>query len=143
DNAFDSIPLLDIVKTIEEIKKETRPYMIFTHSDTDLNIDHQLTHKAVLTATRPQPQETVTEIYAFEVLSSTEWNFPVTFSPDTFIDITQTLPKKLDAMAAYASELRDYPHPRSLEGIRTQAKHRGLQVALSAAEAFKTIRKVQ
>ncbi|MCP4229719.1 MAG: PIG-L family deacetylase, partial [bacterium] len=91
DNRFDSVPLLDIVKVIEAVKDKIKPQVLFTHYENDLNIDHQITYRAVMTATRPQTGETVKEIYAFEVLSSTEWNFPLTFSPDCFFDITGTI----------------------------------------------------
>lgn len=143
DNAFDSVPLIDIVKAVEEVKSQVQPEVIYTHYQGDLNIDHQLTCRAVLTATRPMAGEGVKAIYSFEILSSTEWNFPLSFSPDTFVDIEDSLQKKVEAMAAYKSELRDYPHPRSLEGIKIQAQHRGLNVGLKAAEAFKLIRSLQ
>ena len=79
DNRFDTVSLLDIVKAIEKAKSKIKPDIIFTHYEKDLNIDHQLTYKAVITATRPLRGETVKEIYSFEVLSSTEWNYPNSF----------------------------------------------------------------
>ena len=90
DNRFDTVPLIDIVKKIEEIKLDIKPDMIFTHFINDLNMDHRITYEAVLTATRPIESESVKEIYSFEVLSSTEWRFPLTFSPNTFYDISET-----------------------------------------------------
>lgn len=143
DNRFDGIPLLDIVKVIEKTKKEVSARVIFTHNDGDLNIDHRLTYKAVLTAARPLSEETVKEIYSFEVLSSTEWNYPYDFSPDTFYNIEKTIELKLKAMRAYEKELRSFPHPRSLEGIRVNARQRGMQVGAGYAEAFKCIRSIK
>ena len=140
DNRFDSVPLLDIVKTVEELKEKIKPHIIFTHYQNDLNIDHRVTYQAILTATRPQPGETVKEIYSFEVLSSTEWNYPLSFSPDYFFDITTTIDTKVNAMEKYTSELRDYPHPRSLKGIRLNAEQWGMKTGLPFAEAFKTVR---
>lgn len=143
DNRFDTVPLLDIIKVIEKIKKEVKPYLIFTHFGNDLNIDHQITYKAVITASRPIYDETVKEIYSFELPSSTEWNYPLTFSPDVFFEINSTLEYKLKAMEIYNSELRAFPHPRSLDGIRLNAEYRGMQVGLRYAEAFKSIRVVR
>lgn len=140
DNKFDSIPILEIVKFIEKIKKQIKPDIIFTHYEGDLNIDHKVTYNAVITATRPMVGETVKEIYSFEILSSTEWNFPVVFSPDTFFDITGSIEKKIKAMNAYKSEIRDFPHPRSLKGIKINAQNWGMKVGLEYAEAFKTVR---
>jgi LmbE family N-acetylglucosaminyl deacetylase len=140
DNSFDSIKLLDIIKEIEKIIKKIKPEIIFTHYEKDLNIDHQLTYKAVITATRPMLNCFVKEIYSFEILSSTEWNYPLSFSPDVYFDISDTLKDKITAMSYYQSELKDFPHPRSLEGIELNAKYHGMRIGKKAAEAFKCVR---
>ncbi len=143
DNRFDSVDLLDIIKVVSKIKEEVKPDIIFTHYEHDLNIDHQLTYKAVITATRPMENECVKEIYSFEILSSTEWNYPLTFSADTYFDIAETINLKIDAMKEYQSELCKYPHPRSLEGIELNAKYQGMQVGKRYVEVFKSIRVIK
>ncbi|MDW8097727.1 MAG: PIG-L family deacetylase, partial [Aquificaceae bacterium] len=118
DNRFDGIELVEIVKTVERIVKETKPQIIFTHYWNDLNVDHRITCRAVITATRPQPGMFVGEIYACEVLSSTEWNYPLSFQPDTYFLLSEEhIKSKIQAMKCYSSEIRSYPHPRSPEGI--------------------------
>lgn len=143
DNKFDSIDLLEIIKAIEEVKREVKPEIIFTHSRHDLNKDHRLTYEAMLTASRPLVEETVRSIYSFEVLSSTEWNYPQGFSPNLYFDIEETLEIKLEAMKAYSLELRRFPHPRSVEGIKIKASQRGMEIGLRYAEAFEVIRDVR
>jgi len=146
DNKFDTVPLLDIVKSIEETINKVNPEVIFTHHYGDLNIDHQITHKAVLTATRPVGDYSVKKILTFEVLSSTEWNCQNQcniFTPNTYVDISETINKKLEAMQCYKSEIRSYPHPRSSKGIKILAQKRGLEVGLKFAEAFCLIRAVE
>ncbi len=143
DNRFDTVPLLDIIKIIENVKKEVNPEVVFAHHHGDLNIDHQITFKAVMTAFRPIKGETVREIYSFEVPSSTEWNTPSPtnyFVPNYFVDISKTLETKLKAMKEYKSEIRDFPHPRSFKAIETTAKRWGIQVGLEAVEAFEVVR---
>ena len=140
DNRFDSVDLLDIVKVIEKIKNKIKPEIIFTHFENDLNIDHRITYQAVLTATRPMSDCSVKEIYSFEILSSTEWNYPLSFNPDVYFDISDTLKDKIKAMSYYESELKNFPHPRSLKGIELNAKYWGMRVGLDAVEAFKSIR---
>lgn len=144
DNCMDSVALLDIVKEIEAKIEAIQPQVIYTHHLGDLNIDHQITHKAVLTACRPQPNFCVKEIYAFEVLSATEWNSPNTepFMPNVFIDITNHLSTKIKALQAYAEEMREAPHSRSYEHIEVLAKHRGYMVGVEAAEGFMLVRKI-
>ena len=140
DNKFDSINLLDIIKAINKVKEEVQPDIIFTHYEKDLNIDHQITYQALITATRPMKDESVKEIYSFEILSSTEWNYPLSFSPDTFFDIKDTLKLKIKAMKKYKSELCKYPHPRSIKGIKLNAKYQGMRIGKKYVEAFKSVR---
>jgi len=142
DNRFDTVPFLDIVKKIEKIKNKIKPTIIFTHYHKDLNIDHRITYQAVITATRPTKDETVREIYACEILSSTEWSYPFSFNPDVYFDITATFNIKLEAIKKYSSELRDYPHPRSLKGVEYLARYRGMQIGREYAEGFVTVRRV-
>lgn len=142
DNGMDNVPLLEVVKALETIIEEVKPERVYTHHHGDLNIDHRVTHQATMTACRPIPGCTVREILAFEVLSSTEWNTAgvASFEPNLFVDISNYLPKKLEALAAYDVEMRPAPHSRSVAHIDTLAKHRGYTVGLTAAEAFEVIR---
>lgn len=147
DNRFDNIDLLDIVKTVEKRIEELQPEVIYTHYSGDLNIDHQYTARAVLTATRPIGNYPVKEIYAFETLSSSEWNFDYNaqsvFSPNMYVDITEYYRKKEEAMSCYVSELCEFPHPRSLKGMEVLAQKRGMEVGKKYAEAFVLIRKIR
>ena len=146
DNKFDAISLLDIIKRIETYIQKIKPEVIYTHHYGDLNIDHQIVHRAVLTVIRPVGNNSVKKILAFEVLSSTEWNYQNQtniFTPNTYIDISETMNKKLEAMKCYKSEICDYPHPRSLEGIEILARKRGLEVGLVFAEAFCLVREIE
>jgi len=143
DNRFDTVPLLELIKTVEKIKEKIEPDTVFTHHHGDLNIDHNITFRAVLTAFRPMRGEPARRIYSFEVPSSTEWNAPLAlsyFAPDYFVDISETLEIKINAMMKYKSETRKFPHPRSPEAIRSLAMLRGSQVGFEAAEAFKVVR---
>lgn len=146
DNRFDSISLLDVVKIIEDLVSKIAPEVIYTHHGGDLNIDHQVVHRAVLTATRPIQGCSVREIYAFEVLSSTEWafqQFKPSFHPNVFVDITSTLSIKLEAFSLYETETRSFPHPRSIEAIRATARRWGSAVGCEAAEVFELIRAIR
>jgi len=119
DNKMDSIPLLEIVKEVEFKITGLQPQIIYTHNVSDLNVDHQITHKAVITACRPQPNFCVKEIYAFEVLSSTEWQTPGinSFCPNVFVDITKYISLKKQVLEVYSDEMREPPHSRSIKNI--------------------------
>lgn len=142
DQRFDNLDFLDLVQLIESYIKKIKPDIIYTHDYLDLNLDHRLTYQAVLTACRPMPNACVNEIYTFEIPSSSEWNFGQVFIPNTFVNITDTIKYKLEALQYYDSEMRKFPHPRSYEGIENLAKQRGSQVGCEYAEAFKLIRRI-
>lgn len=139
DNQLDSVPLLEITQRVEALIESHRPDTVVTHHAGDLNIDHRRVHQAVMTACRPQRDHPVRTILCFEVASSTEWQPPgsgAPFEPGWFVDISATLPRKLAALDAYAAEMRDWPHPRSREGVEHLARWRGATVGCDAAEAF-------
>jgi LmbE family N-acetylglucosaminyl deacetylase len=146
DNRFDTIPLLDIIKIIEDLINEINPHMVFTQHGGDLNIDHALTFRATLTAIRPLGKNVLRTLYAYETASSTEWAFqkfePV-FRPTVFFNITETLDLKLRAMEFYKDELRPFPHPRSPEALRAAAQRWGSVAGVDAAEAFELICEVR
>lgn len=142
DNRLDSLPLLDIAQPLEALIAKLLPEIIYTHHYGDLNVDHRLVHQAVMTACRPLPGSTVREILTFEVMSSTEWSSPglAPFIPNLFVDISAQLEIKMEALEAYALEMRVPPHSRSVEHIRCLAKHRGYCMGVDAAEAFMVMR---
>ena len=146
DNRFDTVPLLNIVKIIDDLVEKLAPEAIYTQHGGDLNIDHGLVFRATLTAARPIAGGPVKAVYAYEVPSSTEWafqKFDPQFQPNLFLDISQTLEMKIQGMQLYESETRLFPHPRSPEALRANAVRWGSVAGLKAAEAFEIIRDVR
>jgi LmbE family N-acetylglucosaminyl deacetylase len=143
DNRFDTVPLLDVVKLIDKTKNQIKPHIVYTHHHGDLNIDHRITYRAVLTACRPIGNETVREIYSFEIPSSTDWNYPNIFKPNFFVNVAKTIDKKIKALRFYGGELREFPHPRSEESIKIAARRWGSISNLEYAEAFEIIRAIK
>ena len=142
DNELDSIPLVKIVETIEEIISKEKPDMVYTSHSKDLNIDHRITCKATLIACT-STSFLIKEILCFEIYSSTEWTFSYDFKPNYFVDIEKELNKKMNAMKKYKNEIRKFPHPRSLENIKNSAKRWGTVCGFNAAEAFQIAHKIQ
>lgn len=146
DNRFDAVDLLDVVKLVERAVADVRPSTIYTHHPGDLNVDHQIAFRAVLTATRPAPGTPVAEVLAFEIPSSTDWAFGRTgpaFAPSLFVDVSATLAAKLTALGHYGDEMRPAPHARSLEAVRAAAVRWGATAGRAAAEAFEVIRVIR
>ena len=146
DQKMDALPLLAITHRIEAEIDSIKPQTIFTHHGGDLNLDHVITLRATLTATRPTAGCVVRSVYAYEVPSSTEWafqKFEPKFQPNVFHDINDTLAKKTQAMQIYESETREFPHPRSPQALEAIAKRWGSVCGLKAAEAFEIIREIR
>lgn len=146
DQKLDALPLIEITQALEREIARVEPDTIFTHHGGDLNMDHVITFRATLTATRPMAGGCVRRIYAYEVASSTEWafhQFEPGFKPSVFFDIEPTLEKKIEAMQVYESETRTFPHPRSPEALRAMARRWGSTVGLQAVEAFALVRDIR
>jgi len=139
DNSMDDVPLINIVKYIESFFGRFNPDIIYTHFPYDLNVDHQLVSRAVITAARPTVECSVSEIRFFEIMSSTEWANPLlngAFTPNIYVNVQSTIQKKLDALNFYSDEMRTFPHPRSCENVLAKAKVRGAESGYMYSEAF-------
>ncbi len=146
DQKMDTVPLLHITQAIEREIARVRPETVFTQHGGDLNMDHVITFRATMTATRPVPGSPVKRLYAYEVPSSTEWafqQFEPRFRAEVFFDIGAHVERKIAAMQIYESEARAFPHPRSPEALRAGAHRWGSAVGVAAAEAFSCVRELR
>ncbi len=145
DNRLDSLDRLDLIKQIEQRIDLHKPQVVYTHHAGDVNIDHRRLHEAVVTACRPTPGQPVRRLLSYEVASSTEWQpsgSAPAFQPNWFVDISAQLARKREALEAYASEMRPWPHARSLDALEHLAHWRGAHVGVAAAEAFCLLRQL-
>lgn len=140
DMKLDITEHTEVNAVIETVIDEFDPDIVYTHFEGDVNKDHQCVYESTLVACRPVPGQKIKELYSFSVPSSTEWspqNSKTVFVPNVYVDIEGVFSeKKYIAMAAYKTELRDYPHPRSVETLRILDQAAGLQVGLKCAESF-------
>ena len=126
-----------------KIVQDIKPNIVFIPHIGDIHVDHQETAISAMVALRPMDNPQLKGIYAYETLSETEWNIPNSanaFLPNTWSDISETLTLKLQAMKCFTWQIREYPHPRSIEAIQALAKLRGTTIGVNSAEAFFAIR---
>jgi len=143
DNRMDTVPLLDVVKRISTFIEKTGATVIYTHHIGDLNVDHAIVARAVITACRPVPGAQVRRIYAGEILSSSEYSLPQhRFLPTTYIGIDRYIDRKRDALKCYSTEIRYWPHPRSIKAVALLARLRGSECGMEAAEALLLLREI-
>ena len=141
---LNTVPHLELVQFIERALIESAADIVFTHHPAEVNDDHVQTSRACQAAIRLFQRRVGvprSRLYFAEVLSSTDWALPggmPQFEPDTFIDATAQLQRKIDAMRAYRGVMREPPHPRSEQVLRALAQYRGAQSGFLAAEAFQT-----
>jgi LmbE family N-acetylglucosaminyl deacetylase len=143
ENRSDTIPLAEIITAIEKCAAELKPEVAYVSHGGNLNVDHQTSFRAAVTALRPVPGLCVSVIYAYEVLSSTDWapaGLGEAFQPNRFVEITGQLERKLKALEAYGEEMRPAPHATSLDGVRNLAGYRGGAAGLATAEAYEVVR---
>jgi LmbE family N-acetylglucosaminyl deacetylase len=140
---LDQVAIIEINKIIEKEIQNFQPDTVFTHSFEDTNNDHLIVHRATQMATRPGSTTFVEKVYTYEVLSSSEWRFTHTFSPNYFESLSrEDVRNKWLALAEYESEIKEFPYPRSEEGIVSLSSYRGMQSGNKYAEAFKLIRQI-
>ena len=145
DMKLDTTPHIRINRVIEDVIDKVQPDTVFTHFWGDVNCDHQNVYKSTLVAVRPVMGQVVKELYCYRVPSSTEWTpnkADTMFMPNYFVDIVPYAEQKYAAFACYSTELRDYPHPRSVQYLRENDKVVGLRVGMLAAEEFVMLRKL-
>lgn len=132
-----------VVTAVEKVVAAVKPGTVYLHHGGDCNQDHRGSFKASLVAVRGTLSHAPLRVYCFETPSSTEQAPPRgewAFRPNHFVDVSETLEAKLEALQIYEDELSPFPHPRSLEGLEALARTRGMGVGFRAAEAFELIR---
>ena len=143
--AINQVPVSEINEKMLEIVKIVDPEIAFIPHKGDIHTDHVEVAKSAMVALRPVTAPNLKAIYAYETLSETEWNIPSVenaFIPNVWSDITNYLEIKLQAMNCYQTQIKEFPHPRSLEAIEALAKYRGSNICVKYAESFSLIRSV-
>lgn len=139
DQRFDMYERSWFADEISQVLSRVNPSIVFTHSGNDLNLDHRVVADATLVATRPYASN-VKHVYAYEVPSSSEWNYPIKFSPNVFFEISDSIEQKVQSLECYVTEVRKTPHPRSAHGLRMMAEYHGMKTGMNRAEAFELVR---
>lgn len=139
DMQLDTVPHTELNKALQKYIEGGEFSVVLTHHPFDINRDHQVLFRSVLVACRPTPESPVDALLTYHINSSTEWAMGPPnerFAPSLYVDITAQLDRKLEALSFYEEELREYPHPRSIEAVRDRARVYGSEVGLEAAEGF-------
>jgi len=142
DQKLDVTRQTEIIDALLGASDGFMPDIVYCQSGEDVNTDHLALFRAALVAFRPTAASVQTFL-TWYTASSTDWAFPRTFTPDTWVDIGTSIDRKIAAMECYESEVRPWPHPRSLKALRAQSQFFGTQVCKPYAEVFRTVRRIE
>ncbi|WNS74812.1 PIG-L deacetylase family protein [Bacillus sp. DTU_2020_1000418_1_SI_GHA_SEK_038] len=146
DMRLDTLAHIEVNNPITKAIHKLQPEVVYTHFYGDVNKDHRVIFDSTMVAVRPSADFAVKKVICYNTPSSTEWNVQqghTAFMPNMYVDITSFLEKKLKALNEYKSEMRKYPHPRSLEAIKIHANYWGSHIGVEAAEAFMLVREIR
>jgi len=135
DMSLDTIPHLEINRSLEKIIKSFKPNIVYTTPENTLNKDHTLVYESTLVATRSMSTK-VKKIFSYEIPGPTKYPF----KPNYYENINKELSFKIKAIKCYKSEIEKFPHPRSIEIINANSMVRAMEAGLPAAEAFEIIK---
>ena len=137
DMRLDSIPQLEINRSLEKVINKIKPDIVYTTPSHDLNKDHKIVFESTLVATRPL-SSSVKEILSYELPGITQ----TPFTPNVYVDVTKQISHKIKAFKMYKSEVEKFPHPRSITAIENLSIQRGIESGLKNAESFQLIKKI-
>jgi len=143
---LDTIPSYKLSIEIEKIIRKNNISDLYIPHRGDIHKDHRITFEAALVSARPINNNPVKRIYTYETLSETEWAAPYgddAFIPTIFEDISDFIEVKKNAFKFFTTQIKKFPHPRSLESIENLSKIRGATVGFKNAEAFMLIRELK
>jgi N-acetylglucosamine malate deacetylase 1 len=142
---LDTVPGYALAEALRQLIVELGAEVVYAPFQGDLHGDHQAVYQAALVASRPINGCPVRRLLCYETLSETDWASPfggMSFTPTIFVDISDYLGRKLEAMQCYQTQLKAAPHSRSLQSLEALARLRGGTVSLAAAEAFMLVREI-
>ena len=141
DMRLDTLAHVEVNRVVEEHVRDFAPVVVYTVQP-DVNNDHRVLFDSVAVATRPVPGQPVRRVLTYAPASSTEWTPAAVnwFVPNWYVDVTETIERKIAAFGKYETERRDYPHPRSERAIRATAEFHGTTCGCEYAEPFVLVR---
>jgi len=141
---LDMVGQKKINDSIAEIVLKVKPEVMYIPFFGDINRDHRIISEACLVVARPTPGLCIKKVLAYEVLSETEWGKVFRpFIPNVYVNISPVIDEKIKAMSCYKTQIKNFPHPRSIEGIKILSQRRGMEAGMDHAEAFILLKEIK
>lgn len=142
---LETLPLNSLIQNLSQAIARVSPDVVYLPWPGDVHSDHQIVFQAANAALKWFRMPRVDRILTYETVSETGFNLDpsaIEFRPNWFVDITDYLKGKQQAMSLYHGESAPFPFPRSPESIDAQARIRGALCGCTAAEGFVLLRSI-
>ncbi len=142
---IDEYSTSDLVSKISSVINEIEPSIIYLPFRGDVHSDHKCIFDAAYSCTKSFRYPFIKKIYMMETLSETEFSISTqedSFIPNTFVDISGYMDKKIEIMKVFESEIGEHPFPRSERNIRALATYRGATSGCDYAESFMLLKEI-
>jgi len=142
----DEYHISELITKISSVVNEIKPNIIYLPFKGDVHSDHKYIFDAAYSCTKSFRYPFVKKIYMMEALSETEFSLSTkedSFVPNVFVNISDYIDKKIEAMKIYKSEIGEHPFPRSEKNIRALATYRGATSGCDCAESFILIKEIK
>jgi N-acetylglucosamine malate deacetylase 1 len=143
--SLDTVPVRRIVAFVEAAVARHRPDLVVMPCRGHYHQDHRVVAQACIAALRPAPPAAlplVPWVLAYGHTGFAWGGHECRFEPTVFVDVTDVIEKKLEAMACYQSQLCQPPHPRNAAGMRTFASSWGACAGVPYAEPYECMRSI-
>ena len=142
ERIIDTISISELITKISKVIYDIQPDILYIPNRSDVNSDHRIAFQAIYPCTKNFRYPFIKSILMYETLSETEFSPPLaenSFIPNTFVDITDFIERKIEIMKLYETEIMPDPLPRSAHAIKGLAAFRGSRIGVRYAEAFMSI----
>jgi LmbE family N-acetylglucosaminyl deacetylase len=128
----EDIPMHQLVAQMDMLVNDVRPDLVVTHSAHDMHWDHGLVNRATVSALRRWPCNLLAYVSSYEMNAQNSTRAV----GQCFADITETIDRKVEAIAAHKSQLAKM----DLESTRDLARAMGRLAGVAYAEAYEVLR---
>lgn len=142
-STLENIDKTDLIASIRECIQKIRPSCVILPNSGDAHSDHRIVFEAGMTCTKVFRYPYIKKILVMEILSETDFNKTgEPFAPNYFVDITEQIDQKIEALRIYDTEMGEPPFPRSVEAVKALALLRGGTAGVHYSEAFRIIKEI-
>lgn len=142
---LDALPKGDLVGAIGRVFKEISPKVVYLPFRGDVHTDHAAVFDAAASCTKWFRYPSIRRVLCYETLSETDFGLNpegTKFTPNSFVDITPYIDRKMEIARLYEGEIGEFPFPRSEEALGALAQVRGVACGCQAAESFMLLREI-